>query len=191
MNNILIIDNYDSFTFNLVQLIEQFERCEWKVVKNDECALEEVAGYDKVLFTPGPGLPSDAPIMHQVLEAFGEEKSILGVCLGHQAIAEYYGATLFNFEKVVHGIVKPTEILQPDDVLFRGLPNTIEVGLYHSWAVAEEENFPDCLEVTARSDDGVIMALSHRTFDVKGVQFHPESIMTKWGKEILWNWLGG
>ncbi len=188
---ILIIDNYDSFTFNLVQLIEQFGECSWKVVKNDECSLVEVANYDKVLFTPGPGLPSEAPIMHDVLKTFGGQKSILGVCLGHQAIAEYYGANLFNFDKVIHGIVKSTEVLQSEDILFKGLPSMINVGLYHSWAVADDDSFPDCLEVTARSEDGVIMALSHRTLDIKGVQFHPESVMTKWGKEILWNWLNG
>ncbi|MEZ4888357.1 MAG: aminodeoxychorismate/anthranilate synthase component II [Chitinophagales bacterium] len=186
---VLIVDNYDSFTFNLVQLIEQFGKCQWKVVKNDECSLDEVADYDKVLFTPGAGLPSEAPIMYEILQRFEGEKSILGVCLGHQAIAEYYGATLFNFERVIHGIVKPMEILQQGDYLFRGLPNVVEVGLYHSWAVAAE-GFPECLEVTAKSTDGVVMALSHRTLDVKGVQFHPESIMTKFGKEMVWNWLG-
>lgn len=188
---VLIIDNYDSFTFNLVQIIEQFGKCEWRVVKNDQCSIEEVAKYDKILFTPGAGLPSEAQIMTDVLKTFDQQKSILGVCLGHQAIAEYYGATLFNFEKVIHGIVKPTEILQPNDVLFRGLPSIVDVGLYHSWAVADDESFPDCLEITAKSNDGVIMALSHRTLDVKGVQFHPESIMTTWGKEMVWNWLRG
>ncbi len=188
--NVLIVDNYDSFTFNLVQLIEQFGKCNWKVVKNDECSLEAVNDYDKILFTPGPGLPLEAPIMHDILQGFDNEKSILGVCLGHQAIAEYYGGKLFNFERVIHGIVKPTKILQKRDYLFQGLPNTIGVGLYHSWAV-DGQGFPDCLEVTAESEDGVIMALSHRELDVKGVQFHPESIMTGFGKEMIWNWLGG
>ena len=188
MKKVLIVDNYDSFTFNLVQLIEQFDKCRWKVVKNDECSLEKMAEYDKILFTPGAGLPSEAPIMREILQRFDSEKSILGICLGHQAIAEYYGATLFNFEKVVHGIVKPVEVLKLDDYLFRGLPKKIEVGLYHSWAVAHK-GFPDGLEVIAKSEDGIIMALSHKKLDVKGLQFHPESIMTKYGKEMIWNWL--
>jgi len=186
---VLIVDNYDSFTFNLVQLIEQFGKCSWKVVKNDACSLEAITDYDKILFTPGPGLPSEAPIMRHILQRFDKEKSILGVCLGHQAIAEYYGGNLFNFEKVIHGIVKPIEVLQSSDYLFQGLPKTVGVGLYHSWAV-DEKDFPDCLQVTAKSEDGVIMALSHRELDVKGVQFHPESIMTEFGKEMIWNWLG-
>lgn len=185
---VLIVDNYDSFTFNLVQLIEQFEKYTWKVVKNDVCSLEQVADYDKILFTPGPGLPSEVPIMREILQTFDEQKSILGVCLGHQAIAEYYGAKLYNFDQVVHGIAKPTQILQPKELLFKGLPSNIEVGLYHSWAVSRK-GFPDCLELTAESEDGVIMALTHRTLDVRGLQFHPESILTQWGKDIIWNWL--
>lgn len=189
MGKLLILDNYDSFTYNLVQLVEQHGGWDFKVIKNDEIKIEEVEDYQKILLSPGPGLPSDAGIMPQILAAYAATKSILGVCLGHHAIAEAFGGSLYNFSQPVHGLQRKVSILE-DDILFKNLPNSIEVGLYHSWAV-QKENFPQELLITALSEKGVIMALQHKSFDVRGVQFHPESIMTAYGKEMIWNWLDG
>jgi anthranilate synthase component 2 len=187
VNKLLILDNYDSFTYNLVQLVEQHGGWDFDVIKNDEIDLEEVERYQKILLSPGPGLPKDAGIMPQILTNFAAKKSILGICLGHHAIAEAFGGQLYNFSQPVHGIQRKTSILE-EDILFKNLPNTIEVGLYHSWAV-QKENFPKDLLITALSEKGVIMALRHKTFDLRSVQFHPESIMTAYGREMVWNWL--
>lgn len=187
MGKLLILDNYDSFTYNLVQLVEQQGQWNFDVIKNDKISLEEVNTYEKILLSPGPGLPSEAGIMPQVLSVYASTKSILGVCLGHHAIAEAFGGNLYNFSQPVHGIQRKTTILE-DDILFKNLPQTFEVGLYHSWAV-NKENFPKDLLITALSEKGVIMALKHKTYDVRGVQFHPESIMTAYGREMVWNWL--
>lgn len=187
MGKLLIIDNYDSFTYNLVQLVEQHGGWDFKVIKNDEVEIEDIQNYQKILLSPGPGLPSDAGIMPQIISVYASSKSILGVCLGHHAIAEAFGGSLYNFAQPVHGLQRKVSILE-NDILFKNLPNTIEVGLYHSWAV-QKESFPKDLIITAMSEKGVIMALQHRSFDVRGVQFHPESIMTAYGREIIWNWL--
>jgi len=187
LGKLLILDNYDSFTYNLVQLVEQQGQWNFDVIKNDKISLEEVNTYEKILLSPGPGLPSEAGIMPQVLSVYASTKSILGVCLGHHAIAEAFGGNLYNFSQPVHGIQRKTTILE-DDILFKNLPQTFEVGLYHSWAV-NKENFPKDLLITALSEKGVIMALKHKTYDVRGVQFHPESIMTAYGREMVWNWL--
>ena len=187
MGKLLILDNYDSFTYNLVQLVEQQGQWNFDVIKNDKISLEEVNTYEKILLSPGPGLPSKAGLMPQILTAYASSKSILGVCLGHHAIAEAFGGNLYNFSQPVHGIQRKTTVLE-DDILFKNLPQTIEVGLYHSWAV-DKENFPKDLLITALSEKGVIMALKHKTYDVRGVQFHPESIMTAYGREMVWNWL--
>ena len=187
MSKLLILDNYDSFTYNLVQLVEQQGGLDFDVVKNDEIDLEGINKYQKILLSPGPGLPKDAGIMPQLITTFAAKKSILGICLGHHAIAEAFGGSLYNFAQPVHGLQRKVSILE-NDILFKNLPNTIEVGLYHSWAV-QKENFPKDLIITALSEKGVIMALQHKSFDVRGVQFHPESIMTAYGREIIWNWL--
>lgn len=183
---LLLLDNRDSFTYNLAQLIDENFNGFWQVRTCDEVSLPEVANYDKIIFSPGPGVPSEIPLMRDILMVYGAERSILGVCLGHQAIAEAFGGRLFNMGQVWHGMKVPLRITDPQDRLFRGLPQTFEVGLYHSWAVAA---LPDCLQTIAVSANGTIMALAHREYDIKGVQFHPESVMTEYGAAILRNWL--
>jgi anthranilate synthase component II len=184
---VLILDNYDSFTYNLVQLVEESNAIP-VVIKNDQLSLDEVGGYDKILFSPGAGIPSEIPIMKRILEHYGRTKSILGICLGHQAIAEAYGAKLFNMPEVLHGKKFRIEITDRNDYLFKNLPESFEVGLYHSWAV-DKHYLPKTIKITATSSNGIIMALSHLTDDVKGIQFHPESYMTEYGKGIINNWL--
>lgn len=187
---LLIVDNYDSFTYNLVQLIEENCGCEYDIVKNDEIDFNKIVLYDKILITPGPGIPAEAGEILRLLKLYSNTKSILGICLGYQAIAEAFGGHLVQLPNVSHGISKKIKIFDERDYLFRGLPETLEVGLYHSWAVSSKQ-LPLCLKVTAAADDGTIMAIAHNEFDVKGVQFHPESIMTAYGKKILSNWLKG
>jgi len=184
---VLLLDNYDSFTYNLKQLIEQFGVEQLDIIKNDQLELTSIEPYDKIMLSPGPGLPSEAGLMPEIIHNFGSEKPILGVCLGHHAIAEAFGGKLFNFNQPVHGIARQTQILK-EDSLFKNVPQTFQVGLYHSWAVADDK-FPKDLEIIARSEKGIIMALRHKTFNLKGVQFHPESIMTPLGKTMIWNWL--
>jgi anthranilate synthase/aminodeoxychorismate synthase-like glutamine amidotransferase len=187
---VLLIDNNDSFTFNLAQLVEQSGYRYPEIINTNQLNLDKVSGFDKILISPGPGLPNDFPNIFRLLELYSSTKSILGVCLGHQAIAEFFGAKLFNMNKVFHGVTKKVNILKSDDYLFINIPDNFEGGLYHSWAVSEK-NFPQELFVTSKAEDGIIMSLSHKTFDVKGIQFHPESIMTKFGKLIVKNWLVG
>lgn len=185
---LLIIDNYDSFTHNLAQMIEELDVLEYKIIPHDKVNIEKASEFDKILITPGPGLPKDHPILEMVIIKYASNKSILGVCLGHQAIAKVFGGELFKQENVSHGITKKILIQDSSDYLFKDLPSDVNVGLYHSWAVSKT-NFPKELKITAVSEDGVIMALSHNQYDVKGVQFHPESIMTELGKQILKNWI--
>jgi anthranilate synthase component 2 len=184
---VLLLDNYDSFSYNLKQLIDQFGVEKLDILKNDQIDLGEIEKYDKIMLSPGPGLPSESGLMIDIIQKYGSKKAILGVCLGHHAIAEVFGAKLFNFNQPVHGIARQTHILK-NDSLFKSLSETIQVGLYHSWAVSDD-SFPKNLEITARSEKGIIMAIRHKTFNIKGVQFHPESIMTPMGKTIIWNWL--
>lgn len=188
MIKLLVVDNYDSFTFNLVQIIEQSGLSEFLVKKSDRIDINSVGQFDKIIFSPGPGIPSDNPIMGEIVKKYSSTKSILGICLGFQAIAETYGGKLINMNYVTHGIKKEISITDPTEYLFKGLPEKLHVGLYHSWEVSPE-NFPDELLITSVSEDNIIMSLSHKTFDVRGVQFHPESIMTLFGKEIINNWL--
>lgn len=185
---LLIVDNYDSFTFNLVELIRKTGLNNFEVIESGKIKIEEADYFDKILFTPGPGLPKDFPVMFEILNRYESNKSILGVCLGHQAIGGYYGAELKNLKKVTHGISKPARIIDPDEILFYEMPSQINVGLYHSWYVSKEK-FPPELKITAISADDVIMAISHIKHDVKGIQFHPESIMTLHGQKIIENWL--
>lgn len=184
---ILVIDNYDSFTYNLVHLINELDR-EALVWRNDKFALEDVAAFDKILLSPGPGIPEEAGLLLDVIRRYAPEKSILGICLGQQAIAEVFGGSLLNLGKPMHGIATPITVLDQQEVLFRHCPDTINVGRYHSWVVAPED-FPDSLQVTATDAGGQIMALRHRSYDVRGVQFHPESVLTEFGKEMIKNWL--
>jgi anthranilate synthase component II len=186
-NKILIIDNYDSFTYNLLQIVEEFHS-DYSIVKNDHLNFETLEPFSKILISPGPGLPSEAGLITKVISKYASSKNILGVCLGHQAIAEVFGGELYNFSIVRHGITSKVNVVCPDDYLFENIPAEFEAGLYHSWAVSKN-NFPDCLKVTAINNDNVIMAISHKEYDVKGVQFHPESIMTAHGEQIIMNWL--
>ncbi len=187
---VLLLDNYDSFTYNLAQLIEEADVSDLvlDVVYNDQIMLPQVQKYDKILLSPGPGIPSEAGLLLPLIRAYASQKSILGICLGHQAIAEVFGAKLLNLSQIYHGLAHQVKILA-EDTLFRNLPKQIEVGLYHSWAV-EHAGFPeDVLEVTALSEQGIIMGLRHKTWDVRGLQFHPESVMTPQGNLMIQNWL--
>lgn len=183
----MVIDNYDSFTFNLVHLLHECGH-EATVWRNDKFALEEVAAFDKILLSPGPGIPEEAGLLLDVIRKYGPSKSILGICLGQQAIAEVYGGSLYNLAKPVHGTATPLSITASDEPIFSGLPLSFSVGRYHSWAVSRD-GLPDTLRITAEDEQGVIMGLSHRTLDVKGLQFHPESVLTQYGKEMIANWL--
>jgi anthranilate synthase component II len=185
---ILVFDNYDSFTYNLVHLVEKITNEKVDVFRNDEISLEKVNDYDKIILSPGPGIPSEAGLLLPLIKQYAPTKSILGVCLGHQAIGEAFGGTLTNLSKVYHGVATPITITSTTSQILNGLPETIEVGRYHSWII-NDQNFPAELEVTARDDNGYIMALQHTTFDVQGVQFHPESVLTPDGETILKNWL--
>jgi len=182
----VIIDNYDSFTYNLSHLLKELG-ADVTVVRNDMFRLEDLEQYDRIVLSPGPGIPSEAGLMPQVIKSYAGRKPILGICLGHQAIGEAFGAKLLNIGNVVHGVATPAHITV-QDYLFKGLPKDIEVGRYHSWVVDDKE-LPQCLEVTSCSDDGYIMSLRHREFDIRGIQFHPESVLTPQGKIIINNWL--
>lgn len=189
MNHIAIIDNYDSFTYNLVQLVEQ-AGARVTVLRNDRFALPDLAAYDKLLLSPGPGIPQEAGLLMPVIETYATTKTILGVCLGEQAIGEAFGARLCNLSDVFHGVQTEISLDGPgvaDDYLFDGLPRRLTVGRYHSWVVSRED-LPDVLAVTAVSDEGLIMGLRHRTLDVHGIQFHPESVLTPLGERIIRNW---
>ncbi|MFT4984228.1 MAG: anthranilate synthase component 2 [Flavobacterium sp.] len=183
---VLVIDNYDSFVYNLVHYLEDLE-CEVTVYRNDEFNIDEIAEFEKILLSPGPGVPEEAGLLKDIIRKYGATKSILGVCLGQQAIGEVYGGTLSNLEKVYHGIATMVKTVVDDEGLFEGLGNEFEVGRYHSWVV--DSTLPEMLEATSFDENGQVMSLRHRTFDVRGVQFHPESVLTPNGKKILENWL--
>ena len=192
MMKILVFDNYDSFTYNLVHLVEKITGEKVEVYRNDKIALTGVAAFDKIILSPGPGIPEEAGLLLPLIKEYAATKSILGVCLGHQAIAEAFGGKLTNLSTVFHGVATKIQISNRQSAtgkcLFNGLPDEIEVGRYHSWIVSDE-NFPGELEVTARDENGYIMGLQHKTYDVQGVQFHPESVLTPDGEKIMRNWL--
>jgi len=183
---ILIIDNYDSFTHNLFHYVKQFED-NVDVVKNDKISLTEVEKYDKIILSPGPGLPDEHKNLKIIIKKYAPTKSILGVCLGHQAIAECFGARLKNLEDVLHGVKTKISFLNTDS-LFKNIPNEIKVGHYHSWVI-DEKTLPICFEVTSKNEDGIIMSIRHKEYDLKGVQFHPESILTEYGLLMIKNWI--
>ena len=183
---ILVIDNYDSFTYNLVHSVKKFAN-DITVVRNDGISLEEVDQFDKILLSPGPGVPDEANLLKPIIEKYAATKSIFGVCLGQQAIGEVFGGTLLNTQEVFHGVKSDITVIK-NDILFNNLPKELEVGRYHSWVVSNED-FPEELEITAIGPKGEIMALRHKTYDVRGVQFHPESILTSLGDEMIKNWL--
>jgi anthranilate synthase component 2 len=189
---ILIFDNYDSFTYNLVHVVEKIIHDKVDVFRNDKISLEKINDYDKIILSPGPGLPSESGLLLPLITECASSKSILGVCLGQQAIAEAFGGKLENLKKVYHGVATKIKInkerkLSENDI-FKSLPSELEAGRYHSWIVSRK-NFPDDLEITAEDENGYIMALRHKTFDVQGVQFHPESVLTPLGEKIMRNWL--
>lgn len=184
---VLILDNYDSFTYNLVQMTEQIIGKNVEVARNDETSLKEIEKYDKIILSPGPGIPSEAGILLDVIKEFAGKKPVFGVCLGLQAIVEAFGGTLINLKDIFHGVA--TQATQTaDHSIFKNLPEKLEVGRYHSWA-ANPENFPEELQITSVDEDGMIMSLRHKKFDIHAVQYHPESILTPHGKEILANFL--
>jgi len=183
---VVIIDNYDSFTYNLSHLVKELG-AEVSVFRNDQFDMSELEGSDKIILSPGPGIPSEAGLLLDVIHTYAGQKPILGVCLGHQAIGEAFGGKLTNLSEVFHGVATPAHITV-HDYLFEGLPDTIEIGRYHSWVV-DTEGLPECLEITSISDEGQIMSLRHREYDIRGIQYHPESVLTKSGRQILSNWL--
>ena len=184
---LLVLDNYDSFTYNLVHLIEKVSDISFEVIRNDKISLQEVNNFDKILLSPGPGLPEDAGIMPELLKNYGSKKNILGVCLGFQAIGENFGASLKNLPTVFHGLATPIKVVQ-EDILFKNCPTTFTVGRYHSWVI-NNQSLPEEFEITAVDEDGNIMAGRHKTLNVRGVQFHPESILSEYGEMMMRNWL--
>ena len=185
---ILIFDNYDSFTYNLVHLVEKIMHQKVDVYRNDQLPLEKVKAYDKIILSPGPGIPAEAGLLLPLIKEYASTKSILGVCLGHQAIGEAFGGTLVNLATVFHGVATDCKLTDVPSPLFRGLPGHLTIGRYHSWIVSDE-GLPAELEVTARDENNYIMGLQHTSFDVQGVQFHPESVLTPDGEKIMRNWL--
>ena len=186
MKKILVIDNYDSFTYNLVHYLKDLN-CEVTVKRNDKLILEEVKPFDKIVLSPGPGIPEEAGLLKSIIEKYASTKSILGVCLGQQAICEVFGGKLINLDTVFHGVATKINIVVEDESLFNGFNKNIEVGRYHSWVV--DKNLPEELEATSLDENEQVMSLRHKVFDVKGVQFHPESVLTPNGKQILKNWI--
>jgi anthranilate synthase component 2 len=186
MKKILVIDNYDSFTYNLVHYLEDLN-CEVTVYRNDQFDIDEIAFFDKILLSPGPGIPDEAGLLKEVIRKYAPTKSIFGVCLGQQAIGEVFGGTLSNLDKVYHGVATTVKTVVDDELLFEGLGNEFEVGRYHSWVV--DTDLPDVLEATSFDENGQVMSLRHKTYDVRGVQFHPESVLTPNGKKMLENWV--
>jgi anthranilate synthase component II len=185
---ILVFDNYDSFTYNLVHYIEKITNKSVDVFRNDEISLEEVGKYDKIVLSPGPGIPDEANLLKPLIKEYGPTKSILGVCLGVQAIAEVYGGSLSNLESVYHGIATKMEHFENDNILFKDIPKQFEAGRYHSWIV-DKTTLPSCFEISSVDSDGLIMSIFHKTHNVRGVQFHPESILTPDGEKMIRNWL--
>lgn len=184
---ILVIDNYDSFVYNLVHYLEELD-CDVTVKRNDQFQLEEANYYDKILLSPGPGIPDEAGLLKPLIASFAGKKPIFGVCLGQQAIGEVFGGKLINLEKVFHGVATNAMIVDPHEVLFKGMGPTIEIGRYHSWVVANED-FPAVLTITSVDENNQIMSLRHKDYDICGVQFHPESVLTPQGKQMIKNWI--
>ena len=183
---VLVIDNYDSFTYNLVHYLEDLN-CDVTVVRNDKLTLEDVKPFQKIVLSPGPGIPDEAGLLKAIIKEYAPTKSILGVCLGQQAIGEVFGGSLVNLDEVYHGVATKVSICVENESLFNGLDKNIEVGRYHSWVV--NANLPDCLEATSFDENGQVMSLRHKEYDVKSVQYHPESVLTPDGKKILENWI--
>lgn len=185
---ILVIDNYDSFTYNLVHAIKKISGLPMDVFRNDKISLDVIEKYDKIVLSPGPGIPEEAGLLLEIIKTFAPKKSMLGVCLGHQAIGEAFGGKIQNLNRVYHGVATTVKLTGNKSVLFNGLPATFDVGRYHSWIV-KEDGLPDCFEITSYDTEGQIMSMKHKTLDVEGVQFHPESVLTPLGEKMIENWL--
>jgi anthranilate synthase component II len=188
MMRILVFDNYDSFTYNLVHLVEKLVPVKVEVFRNDEMKLEKVKEYDKIILSPGPGIPTEAGLLLSLIKEYAATKCILGVCLGHQAIGEAFGGNLTNLSEVYHGVALPCHLSSAVSPLFKDMPPSFDVGRYHSWVVSKA-GLPEELEITAEDDNGFIMAMQHKTYDIQGVQFHPESVLTPLGEKMMKNWL--
>ncbi len=188
MTSVLVIDNYDSFTYNLVHYLEDLD-CNVTVKRNDKIELKEIENFDHIVLSPGPGIPDEAGLLKKIIETYAPSKRILGVCLGQQAIAEVFGGKIINLDQVFHGVATSVTITVDDESLFKGLDKIIDVGRYHSWVV--DPDLPQELEATSFDSNGQVMSLRHKHYDVKGVQYHPESVLTPHGKQILKNWLKG
>jgi anthranilate synthase component II len=188
MKRVLVIDNYDSFTYNLVHYIEKLTGVKPSVFRNDEINLDAISNYEKILISPGPGIPGEAGICLDLIKKYSTEKSILGICLGVQAIGEAFGAGLVNLSEVYHGVASKINVIDRDEKLLKDLPESFIAGRYHSWVVSSD-NIPDCLKVTCVDDNGMIMGISHKEYDVRGLQFHPESVLTEYGYNIIRNWM--
>ncbi|QYA25547.1 aminodeoxychorismate/anthranilate synthase component II [Gramella sp. MT6] len=186
MKKILVIDNYDSFVYNLVHYLEELD-CKVVVRRNDQLHIDDVEDYDKILLSPGPGIPDEAGLLKPIIEKYAATKSILGVCLGMQAIGEVFGGTLLNLDDVYHGVATRIDLFVDDEYIFKGLNKELQVGRYHSWVV--EKNLPPVLQATSYDEKGEIMSLRHKEYDVRGVQFHPESVLTPEGKKMIQNWV--
>jgi anthranilate synthase component 2 len=185
---ILVLDNYDSFTYNLVHYLEELSDIKVDVFRNDQITVDQAATYDKIVLSPGPGIPNEAGILKTLIEKLAPTHSILGVCLGCQAIAEVFGGSILNLTKVYHGVATPVMVKDKEEILFKSIPETFLAGRYHSWVV-NEKDLPSCLKITSYDEQAQIMGLRHTTYDVRGVQFHPESILTEHGKKMIQNWL--
>lgn len=185
---ILVLDNYDSFTYNLIHYVKELTDDPVDVFRNDKISLDDVDKYDKILLSPGPGIPSEAGILLDLIKRYAPTKSIFGVCLGVQAISEAFDGEIFNLDQVYHGIETQMEVTKKDEILFQGVSEKFAAGRYHSWNV-KGENLPDCFHVTAKDESGLVMAITHKEYDVRGVQFHPESVLTPEGKKMVQNWL--
>lgn len=186
MKKVLVIDNYDSFTYNLVHYLQDLN-CDVTVMRNDKLTLDEVDIFDKILLSPGPGIPDEAGLLKPIIKQYAATKSILGICLGQQAIAEVFGGSIENLDQVYHGVSSEVERTNADEILYKGLPKKLEVGRYHSWVVSKD--LPESLIATSVDKNGEIMSLKHKIYDVRAVQYHPESILTPQGKQILKNWV--
>ena len=188
MNKILIIDNYDSFTYNLVQMVDENFKGSYTIKRNDEIELAEVAAFDGIILSPGPGIPDEAGLLKEIIRTYGPSKKIFGVCLGLQAIGEVYGAQLKNLDRVYHGVKTKMKVVDKPDIIFKNIPQEFEAGRYHSWII-DKEDLPGSIEITCMDEDNEIMAARHKEFDVRGVQFHPESILTEHGEQMIINFL--
>ncbi len=186
---LFLLDNHDSFTYNLAAMFRLFDNVSLSIRTPENTNISELSEFDKIIFSPGPGIPSETKFMSKIIKLYSKTHSILGICLGHQSIGVHYGAFVKNLEYVNHGKLKKLKILNPDSKIFRNIPENSSIGLYHSW-VLDRNKFPDCLDITGECDDSEIMAIQHKTYDITGLQFHPESFITECGEKMISNWLG-